>query len=146
LKKRTHDYEVIDSLSLFVKQLNDEAENGALIVVEGPRDHEALRSIGFHGETFLLCHNEGLTRLAIDAEDYRRIILLFDLDSQGRSLTKKAAILLRERKKSIDLFFRRRLLSVTRGKVRHVEELMRYKEYIPPYTYELSRNPMKIEE
>jgi hypothetical protein len=37
----------VDDLKAFVKKLSDEANNGALIVVEGLRDEEALRSLGF---------------------------------------------------------------------------------------------------
>ena len=134
LKTKTQDYEVIDSLDLFIKKLNDEVKNGALVVVEGQRDAEALQSIGFQGELFLLCHNEGLVKLTSEAENHKKVILLLDLDSKGRSLTKKAALLLQEKKSVIDLFFRRELLSATKGRIRHIEELKRYKEYLQPST------------
>jgi len=132
LKARTRDYAVIDSLGLFIKRLNDEARNGALVVVEGRRDAEALRSVGFQGELFLLCHNEGFLNLVKEAEGHKKVILLPDLDSKGRWLTKRAALLLQEKKKIIDLFFRRELLSATKGRVRHIEELKRFKEYLQP--------------
>ena len=139
LKTKDEYYNTIDSLGLFIKKLNDEVNNGALVVVEGQRDAEALESIGFNGEPFLLCHNRGLARLARQAEDKRKVILLLDLDSKGRSLTKKTAILLQEKKHVIDLFFRRELLSATRGRIRQIEELRRFKGYVQQFGNEYSR-------
>ncbi|MBI4258736.1 MAG: hypothetical protein HY619_07260 [Thaumarchaeota archaeon] len=57
------------------------------------------------------------------------MILLFDLDQEGRSLTKKAALILEGKKYPIDLFFRRELAHVTRGSVKQVEELAKFKDY-----------------
>lgn len=116
-----------------MKRLNDESLNGALVVVEGLRDMRALRSIGFEGSIMMFCHNGGRNTLVDEAAKYRKTILLLDLDQEGRSLTKKAALLLEEKKSVIDLFFRRELASVTRGRVRHIEELSRFKDHLQPY-------------
>jgi 5S rRNA maturation endonuclease (ribonuclease M5) len=126
--------EIAESLVLYVKRLNDESRNGALVVVEGRRDIEALRAIGFEGKVIMLCHNGSLRKLVQEAENHRKTILLLDLDRKGRSLTKKAAIILEGNKCVIDLYFRRELVSATRGRVNHVEELSRFKEYLQPYS------------
>jgi len=131
-KNRENRYrEMAEALTLYVRKLNDESREGALIVVEGKRDLEALRSIGFHGEAVMLCHNN-LKRLVEEAEAHRKIILLFDLDKEGRSLTKKAALLLQERRVGVDLYFRRELLHATKGRIRYIEELIRFRDYIQP--------------
>ncbi len=122
---------IAEDLAAYVKKLNDESVNGAIVVVEGVRDVEALKSIGFVGNVFMLCHNSNLQTLAEKAKNYRKTILLLDLDREGRSLTKKAALLL-EKKSAIDLYFRRELSSTTRGRVKHIEELRRFKEYLQP--------------
>ena len=128
------DREISESLVLYVRRLNDESKNGALVVVEGLRDLRALRAIGFDGDVLMFCHNGGKHLLIDEAAKYRKTILLLDLDHEGRALTKKAALLLEEKKNSIDLFFRRELPSVTRGRVRHIEELSRYKDYLQSYS------------
>jgi 5S rRNA maturation endonuclease (ribonuclease M5) len=129
------DREISESLVLYVKKLNDESRNGALVVVEGLRDSRALRAIGFEGDVLMFCHNGGKHLLVDESAKYRRTILLFDLDREGRSLTKKAALLLEEEKKSVvDLFFRRELAAVTQGRVKRVEELSRYTDYLQPYS------------
>jgi 5S rRNA maturation endonuclease (ribonuclease M5) len=122
--------EIAESLVLYIKNLNDESNNGSLVVVEGKRDVNALRSLGFTGKILMLCHNNNFDRLVSEAEKYRKIILLLDLDRKGRSLTKKSAILLEGKKHKIDLFFRRNLSSITCGRVKQIEELSKYAEYI----------------
>ncbi|MCP8310111.1 MAG: toprim domain-containing protein [Candidatus Methylarchaceae archaeon HK01B] len=120
--------DILQALTLFVRKLNDESKNGALVVVEGQHDAEALESIGFKGKTFQLCHNRSLIELSSEAEKYRKVILLLDLDRKGRVLTKKAAIILQGKNKKIDLFFRREIAKATKGRIRQIEELTRFGE------------------
>ena len=121
---------ISEALVLYIKKLNDESKNGSLVVVEGKRDVRALRSIGFIGKILMLCHNNNFDRFISEAGKYHKIILLLDLDRKGRSLTKKAAILLEGKKHVIDLYFRRNLSSITCGRVKQIEELSKYAEYI----------------
>ena len=121
---------ISEALVLYIKKLNNESKNGSLVVVEGKRDVRALRSIGFIGKILMLCHNNNFDRFISEAGKYHKIILLLDLDRKGRSLTKKAAILLEGKKHVIDLYFRRNLSSITCGRVKQIEELSKYAEYI----------------
>ena len=129
------DEEILHALSLFVRKLNDECKHGALVVVEGQHDAEALNSIGFKGNLFLLCHNRKLTELASESEKYSKVILLPDLDRKGRALTKKAIIILQGKNNKIDLFFRRELAKATKGRLRQIEELIRFKEGLQNLTH-----------
>ena len=121
---------ISEALVLYIKKLNNESKNGSLVVVEGKRDVRALRSMGFIGKILMLCHNNNFDRFISEAGKYHKIILLLDLDREGRSLTKKAAILLEGKKHVIDLYFRRNLSSITCGRVKQIEELRKYAEYI----------------
>jgi|TARA_B100001964_G_scaffold215099_1_gene253232 5S rRNA maturation endonuclease (ribonuclease M5) len=121
---------ISEALVLYIKKLNNESKNGSLVVVEGKRDVRALRSMGFIGKILMLCHNNNFDRFISEAGKYHKIILLLDLDREGRSLTKKAAILLEGKKHVIDLYFRRNLSSITCGRVKQIEELSKYAEYI----------------
>ncbi|MCX8191365.1 MAG: toprim domain-containing protein [Nitrososphaerales archaeon] len=129
LKHYKFDDELICNLQSFVKKLNDECSNGALVVVEGQKDVMALTSLGFRGDVFTVCQNGRLVELTEVAEKYRKTILLLDFDAKGRALTKKIATLLSEKRRVVDLFFRRMLLSTTKGRVRKVEELINFREY-----------------
>ncbi len=122
--------EISESLIIYVKKLNDESKNGSLIIVEGKRDVKALRSLGVIGKIMMFCHNNNFDRLVYEAEKYRKIILLFDLDRKGSHLTKKTATLLESKKHIIDIFFRRNLSSITYGRIKQIEELSRFSQYI----------------
>ena len=130
MKEAESNQSIIQALSLFIRKLNDECRNKALVVIEGQRDANALRSIGFEGDLFLLCHNGSLTKLASNAEKYEKIVLLLDLDRKGRALTKRTATILQEKSSNIDLFFRRELAKVTEGRIRHIEELARFRDHL----------------
>ena len=130
--RKNFDKVIAESLAIYVKKLNDENSNGALVVVEGLRDYRSLRSLGFLGNIFMFCNKNNLLRLVEESKKYRKVILLFDLDREGRSLTNRTITMLEAIRIPVDLFFRRELISTTRGKVRHVEELSRFKEYLEP--------------
>ena len=49
MRYRSIDNTIIDRLCQFIDMLNEEAENGSVVVVEGKRDVEALIRIGFNG-------------------------------------------------------------------------------------------------
>lgn len=121
---------IVEDILVYINNLNEESRNEALVVVEGKRDVRALRGIGFNGKIFMLCHNNSLIKLIDEAKKYSKIILLFDLDRKGRSLTKKSIFVLEAKKNIVDLSFRKRLSSLTRGKIIHIEELNQFRNQI----------------
>ena len=76
-----------------------------------------------------------MTELASESEKYSKVILLLDLDRKGRALTKKAIIILQGKNNKIDLFFRRELAKATKGRLRQIEELIRFKEGLQNLTH-----------
>jgi 5S rRNA maturation endonuclease (ribonuclease M5) len=118
---------VIESLSSFLRKLNDEED--ALIVVEGLRDAQALRNSGFLGELYMLCHHSNILKLEAEVSKFRKTILLLDNDSEGRKLLERTKRILNGRTR-IDLFYQRELLPASKGKIRHVEELAPYAERV----------------
>lgn len=129
---RPVDHETVEAVARLIRKLNDEAMNGALIVVEGGRDAAALRSLGLKGELATLSYHQSFVKLVEHSKAFRRVVLLLDLDEKGRKLTKRLALLLQDKKIVIDLFFRRELASATKGGVRQVEELGRFRRYLEP--------------
>ncbi len=124
------DQEEVQKLQRFVSMLNEESDNGAVVVVEGKRDVSALASIGFSGNVVTLNRFRGLTRLADNLERTRKIILMLDMDRTGKYLTHKILTLLQQKGKNVDLFYKKMLSEITKGKVRHIEEIMIYAKYI----------------
>jgi 5S rRNA maturation endonuclease (ribonuclease M5) len=116
---------LIESLSTFMKKLND--EDDALVVVEGLRDAKALRDSGFVGNLFMLCQNSSVSKLEDTAVKFKKTILLLDNDSEGRRLVRRTQDILRGRV-SIDLYYQRKLLPASKGKIRHIEEFSSYSD------------------
>jgi len=119
----------VDDLKAFVKKLSDEAKDGALIVVEGLRDEEALRSLGFSGTLFLLCHGHGIKRLLTVAPAFKKTIILTDLDRKGGALAAKVVATLQSKKIRVDLFYRKELKTIMRGRIRSIQDLKKFEEY-----------------
>jgi len=117
------------ALKSFVKKLSDEADNGALVVVEGLRDEEALRSLGFSGTFFLLCRGSGIKHLVTVAQTFKKTIVLTDLDRKGGVLAAKVVEILQSKNIRVDLFFRKELRSIMRGKIRSIQDLKKFEDY-----------------
>jgi 5S rRNA maturation endonuclease (ribonuclease M5) len=121
--------DVIQDVALFIRNLNSDAENNSLIVVEGKRDKEALESLGFRGKILMLCHSGGMKNLIENADLHRKMVLLLDLDKEGKALTGRTAKLLQGRA-IVDLSYRKELGAIAKGRIRHVEELSKFKDFM----------------
>jgi len=110
-------------------QLAEESAEGVLIVVEGQKDLQALRSLGISGR--ILPAKAGGKSLnlflqEIENESPKRVILLLDFDRRGREITLKLkADLERERIKP-DLTFWRTLHALIGREVQCIESLGSY--------------------
>jgi 5S rRNA maturation endonuclease (ribonuclease M5) len=117
----------IDHLRRFIEMLNEEAENGSVIVVEGKRDVEALSRLGFNGNLTVLNHFKGISHFVDNhCQMSRKIILLLDMDRTGKHLTSKMLTQLQHKGNNVSLFYKKQLARITKGKIRHVEELATY--------------------
>ena len=121
------DNTTIDGLHEFIDMLNEEAEYGSVIVVEGKRDVEALNRIGFNGDLTILNHFKGITDFVDNHCHIRKkIILLLDMDRTGKHLTSKLISQLQHKGNNVNLFYKKALAKITNGKIRQVEELAAY--------------------
>jgi 5S rRNA maturation endonuclease (ribonuclease M5) len=121
------DNTTIDGLHEFIDMLNEEAEYGSVIVVEGKRDVEALNRIGFKGNPTILNHFKGITDFVDNhCQIRKKIILLLDMDRTGKHLTSKLVSQLQHKGNNVNLFYKKALAKITNGKIRQVEELAAY--------------------
>jgi 5S rRNA maturation endonuclease (ribonuclease M5) len=133
-------YKVIDDntvcrLRSFISMLNEESENGSIIVVEGKRDAKALTSVGFNGDLTIFSRFKGVT----DFVDHhctirKKIILLFDMDRTGKHLTSKLLKHLQFNGSNASLFYKSALARICNGKIRHVEDLVTYAPHLSGIT------------
>ena len=114
-------------LKEFIFQLNA-IENG-VVIVEGKRDSDALRKIGYTGKILEFHRFAGMINFADSVAKFERLIILFDRDKKGRTLTGKTIQLLQRRTK-VDLTFKRKLRIITKGKIMFIEQLVSYESYL----------------
>ena len=124
------DQDEVQRLQRFVNMLNEESSNGAIVVVEGKRDVKALASIGFIGNVVMLNSYKGVNKLVERLEQTSKVILMLDMDRKAKYLTQKILTLLQYKGKNVDLFYKKTLAEITKGKVRHTEDLTIYNKYI----------------
>jgi len=116
----------IAEIKKFINLLNSQKDS--VVVVEGKRDSAALIKLGYSGKILEFHKFNGMIKFADSAAKYRKLILLLDGDRKGRYLTKKIIELL-ERRTKIDLLFKKKLVSITKGKIRFIEQLVCYESY-----------------
>ena len=116
----------IAEIKKFIDLLNSEKDG--VVIVEGKRDSAALVKLGYSGKILEFHRFNGMVKFADSAAKYHKIILLLDGDRKGRYLTKKIIELL-ERRTKIDLLFKKKLVSITKGKIRFIEQLVCYESY-----------------
>ena len=116
----------MDEMKKFMKHLNSKKES--VVIVEGKRDSNALRKLGFSGKILEFHSFKGIVKFSDSVAKYKSIILLLDGDRKGRYLTRRIIDILEHRTK-IDLSFKKKLISITKGKIRFIEQLVCYEPY-----------------
>ncbi|MEK0350988.1 MAG: toprim domain-containing protein [Nitrosopumilus sp.] len=117
----------ITGLKNFIFQLNSMKDS--VVVVEGKRDSIALKKLGYTRKVLEFHRFEGMIDFADSVSKYKRLIILFDRDKKGRTLTGKTIQLLQRRTK-IDLSFKKKLREITKGKIMFIEQLICYESYL----------------
>jgi 5S rRNA maturation endonuclease (ribonuclease M5) len=115
-------FQEISKVKDFVKYLN--SRHNSIVVVEGKRDEDSLKNLGYYGKICQFHSFKGLIKFADSMPKFNNLILLLDSDRKGRYFTKRIISLLQHRM-TIDLSFRKQLIIITKGKVRNVEDLSR---------------------
>lgn len=112
-----------------IAQLAEESARGALIVVEGQKDLDALGSLGVSGKVLLAkAGGKSLTMVLHEIEQAppERVILLLDFDRRGRETTAKLKQGLERARIKPDLTFWRSLHALVGREVQCIESLTSY--------------------
>jgi len=117
----------IVGLKDFIFELN--SMTNSTVVVEGKRDSNALRKLGYQGKILEFHRFGGIVNFTDSVASYQRLIILFDRDRKGRTLTGKTLQLLQRRTK-VDLSFKRKLRTITKGKITFIEQLVCYESFL----------------
>ena len=118
-----------ERLQKLLQRLNDEAEDGSVIVVEGARDKKSLESMGIKGR--IVCIQSSRRSTYSFAEQFdgeRNVIVLMDFDRQGVFLANRLTRVLNSQSIHANLVLWRELRNLTRSELRSIEELPRLLE------------------
>ena len=117
----------IEDIRNFISTLN--LQDNSVVVVEGKRDSTALKKIGYSGTVLEFHKFGGLIKFTDTVAQYQNVIMLLDGDRKGKFLTAKIISQL-QRRTRVDLSFKRKLVSITKGKIRFIEQLVCYESYL----------------
>jgi 5S rRNA maturation endonuclease (ribonuclease M5) len=118
-----------ERLQKLIQRINDEAESGSVIVVEGARDKKSLEAMGITGRIICLQSSRQSTlSFAEQLSGEKNVVVLMDFDRQGVFLANRLARVLNSQSISANLILWRELRGLTRSELRSVEELPRLHE------------------
>lgn len=120
-------YDEIFKLQNFISDLNSEHES--IVIVEGKRDSAALKKLGFTEQILEFHRFGGITKFADSVSHHKNLIILFDSDRKGKYLTRRVIEQLEHRTR-IDLSYKKKLIEITNGRIRAIEELIRYEPFV----------------
>ena len=130
------DIERLESLEEIILELRALAEAGAIIVVEGRRDMESLRSLGINGEIRLASQQPLLEFTEQLSKSGKEIVILTDWDRKGGMMARKIIddLLFYGIMPNTDI--RSRIGILVRKRIKDIESL---DNYINRMRYELER-------
>lgn len=115
----------VTEIKEFIDQINSESTEESLILVEGKKDIEALSYLGICGN-IRTYHNFKNTTELVDhfRRNHKKLILLLDSDRSGEIMKRKICNQLNE--KYVDHKYKKKLVNITQGRLKKIEELKRF--------------------
>lgn len=114
--------QAITELSLLLREAEETVDT---VLVEGARDVEALKSLGYRGQIEVISRHMAHTTLAEKVAERRgKVLILSDFDGEGKRINREMLLLLESMGVRVEADMRRRIgrLMATLG-TRAVEDL-----------------------
>lgn len=115
----------VEFLVGFVDELNVLSAEDAAVLVEGKRDSKALVALGYRGR-ILTKASLSAGRIEASLEGVRSVIILTDMDREGRRLAAGYIKLFQTLGLKASLTHRKRLSRASHGVFLHIENLSRF--------------------
>jgi 5S rRNA maturation endonuclease (ribonuclease M5) len=123
-----NDCERLAGIEELIDELKDRALCGAIILVEGKRDYEALTKLGITGEIVMTSHQSLLNlseRLVLLKKD---IIILTDWDERGEEVARQMSLYMEADGLRPDNNIRNSIRGLLKKEITEVENLYGYME------------------
>jgi 5S rRNA maturation endonuclease (ribonuclease M5) len=111
-----------------MEELQNCAEEGMPVLIEGKKDEKALRELGINGN-FIKVSGSGLKLFEIAeiaVKSSSRIIILTDFDKKGSELAKRLSEDIQSLGSHPDLRIRNKIMGITRRYIKDIESLPRH--------------------
>ncbi|KCZ73460.1 small primase-like protein with Toprim domain [Candidatus Methanoperedens nitroreducens] len=132
--KTLEDIERLESIEEIILELKTLADSGAIIVVEGRRDVESLRSLGIKGDIRLASQQPLLEFTELLSKSGKEIILLTDWDKKGGIMARKIIYYLLTDGIMPNTDIRSKIRNLVKKRIKDVESL---NNYVNKLRYEL---------
>ncbi len=110
-----------------MEELQNCAEQGMPILIEGKKDEESLRQLGINGNFIKVSGSPlKLFEIAEIAAQSSKIIILTDFDKKGNELARKLSEDIQRLGSYPDLQIRRKIMGITRRYIKDIESLSRH--------------------
>lgn len=120
------DLERLELLEKLIQELQYQADSGAIIIVEGRKDLESLRSLDIKGDIRLSSQQPLLDLTDRLSRCGNKIILLTDWDRKGGMAARKIRDYLQAYGIMPDMDIRARIGLLVKKKIKDIESLSRY--------------------
>lgn len=124
----------VNFLHQLIFELNNSCDKDTVLLVEGKRDVLAFQRIGYSGRVVSVSSFLRIIRKGI--KPARKVILMTDLDREGRILASRLVKLIKGMGMEVSIEERRRLLAASYGLIDTIESLSRFAELTSHYDYE----------
>src|SRR3972149_10978655 len=120
------DIERLESIDAIILELRTLSDSGAIIVVEGRRDVDSLRSLGINGDIRLACQKPLLESTENLSKSGKEIVLLTDWDKKGGITARKIINHLLTYGIMPNTDLRSRIGSLVKKRIKDIESLNKY--------------------
>ncbi len=120
------DIERLESIDAIILELRTLSDSGAIIVVEGRRDADSLRSLGINGDIRLACSRPLLEFTEQLSKSRKEIVLLTDWDKKGGITARKIINHLLTYGIMPNTDLRSRIGSLVKKRIKDIESLNKY--------------------
>lgn len=120
------DIERLESIDEIILELRTLSDSGAIIVVEGRRDADSLRSLGISGDIRLACSRPLLEFTEQLSKSGKEIVLLTDWDKKGGITARKIINHLLTYGIMPNTDLRSRIGSLVKKRIKDIESLNKY--------------------
>jgi len=125
--KRTYNLEALEEV---IAALLEASASGALVIVEGIRDRDALRKLGLSGPVMMASRRPCLDLAEDAARNFQAIVILTDWDEKGDEMARNIEHHLLCTGVRVDLEIRSKLSKLVRKEIKDVESLNIYVERV----------------